>query len=162
MKVIESYWKDAVAVFRDTKTVDATRRPWGFLGCFTILLTGISGIFVNNPPLSFSTALAHSRAGLETLCLVHEPNFLVINPRAKSGGFYDLRYTRIESTSADCPTRLADDIDTEGVRVTQQAGIPGEVRNLDQDVPWMLMVRFRIGRRRPTRSTTGHRHRSTL
>ena len=27
---------------------------------FTILLTGISGIFVNNLPLSFSTALAHS------------------------------------------------------------------------------------------------------
>ena len=47
----------------------------------------------------------------------------VINLRAKSGGFYDLRYTRIESTSADCSTRLACDIDTEGVRVTQQAGI---------------------------------------
>jgi hypothetical protein len=26
---------------------------------FTVLLTGISGIFVNNLPLSFSTALAH-------------------------------------------------------------------------------------------------------
>ena len=36
----------------------------------------------------------------------------------------------------------------------QQAGIPGEVENLDQDVPWMLTVTFRIGRR-PTRSTTG-------
>ena len=71
----------------------------------------------------------------------------VINPRAKSGGFHDLRYTRIESTSADCSARLADDIDTEGVRVAQQAGIPGEVRNLDQDVPWMLTVTFHIGRR---------------
>ena len=27
---------------------------------FTVLLTGISGIFVNSLPLSFSTALAHS------------------------------------------------------------------------------------------------------
>ena len=51
--------------------------------------------------------------------------------RAKSGGFHDLRYTRIESTSADCSARLACDIDTEGVRVTQQAGIPCEVENLD-------------------------------
>ena len=86
------------------------------------------------------------RAALETLGPVHEPNS-VINSRAKSGRSHDLRYTRIESTSADYSARLADDIDTEGVRVTQQAGIPGEVRNLDQDVPWMLTVTFRIGRR---------------
>ena len=40
--------------------------------------------------------------------------------RAKAGGFHDLRYTRIESTSADCSARLADYTDTEG-----------EVENLD-------------------------------
>ena len=74
--------------------------------------------------------------------------------QAKSGGFHDLRYTRIESTSADCSARLACDIDAEEERATQQAGIPGEVRTRDQDVPWMLTVTFRIGRR-PTRSTTG-------
>ena len=74
--------------------------------------------------------------------------------RAKSAGFSNLRYTRIESTSADCSARLACDIDAEEEHVTQQAGIPGEVENLDQDVPWMLTVTFRIGRR-PTRSTTG-------
>ena len=74
--------------------------------------------------------------------------------RAKSAGFSNLRYTRIESTSADCSARLADYTDTEGVGVVQQTGIPGEVRNRDQDVPWMLTVTFRIGRR-PTRSTTG-------
>ena len=62
----------------------------------------------------------------------------VMNLRAKSGGFHDLRYTRIESTSADCSARLACDIDAEEERATQQAGIPGEVRNRDQDVPWML------------------------
>ena len=39
-------------------------------------------------------------------------------------------------------------------RALEQAGIPGEFRNRDQDVPWMLTVTFRIGRR-PTRSTTG-------
>ena len=50
--------------------------------------------------------------------------------------------------------RLADYIDTEGVGVVQQTGIPGKVSNRDQDVPWMLMVTFRISRR-PTRSTTG-------
>ena len=55
----------------------------------------------------------------------------VINLRAKSGGFHDLTYTRIKSTSADCSARLACDIDTEGARVTQQAGIPCEVENLD-------------------------------
>ena len=70
------------------------------------------------------------RAALETLGLVHEHEFVIIL-RAKSGGFHDLRYTRIESTSADCSARLACDIDTEGVRVTQQAGIPCEVENLD-------------------------------
>ena len=70
------------------------------------------------------------RASLETFGLVHERKS-AINPRAKSGGFHDLRCTRIESTSADCSARLADDIDTEGVRVTQQAGIPCEVENLD-------------------------------
>ena len=74
--------------------------------------------------------------------------------RAKSAGFSNLRYSRRESTSADCSARLACDIDAEEERVTQQAGIPGEVRNRDQDVPWMLTVTFRIGRR-PTRSTTG-------
>ena len=39
-------------------------------------------------------------------------------------------------------------------RALEQAGIPGEFRNRDQDVPWMLTVTFSIGRR-PTRSTTG-------
>ena len=67
--------------------------------------------------------------------------------RAKSAGFSNLRYTRIESTSADCSARLADYTDTEGVGVVQQTGIPGEVRNRDQDVPWMLTVTLRIGRR---------------
>ena len=86
------------------------------------------------------------RAGLETLGLVHEHKFVIIL-RAKSAGFSNLRYTRIESTSADCSARLACDIDAEEERVTQQAGIPGEVRNRDQDVPWMLTVTFRIGRR---------------
>ena len=51
--------------------------------------------------------------------------------RAKSAGFSNLRYSRIESTSADCSARLACDIDAEEERVTQQAGIPGEVENLD-------------------------------
>ena len=53
--------------------------------------------------------------------------------RAKSGGFSNLRYTRDECASAGCSARLAYYyyIDTEGVRVTQQAGIPGEVENLD-------------------------------
>ena len=74
--------------------------------------------------------------------------------RAKSAGFSNLRYSRRESTSADCSARLADNTDAEGVDVVQQTGIPGEVRNLDQDVPWVLTVTFRIGRR-PTRSTTG-------
>ena len=58
--------------------------------------------------------------------------------RAKSAGFSNLRYTRIESTSADCSARLACDIDAEEERVTQQAGIPGKVRNRDQDVPWTI------------------------
>ena len=39
---------------------NATKILLGSVGYFTILLTGISGIFVNNLPLSFSTALAHS------------------------------------------------------------------------------------------------------
>ena len=94
-----------------------------------------------------------SRAALETFGLVHERKS-AINLRAKSAGFRNLRYTRIESTSADCSARLADYTDTEGVGVVQQTGIPGKVRNRDQDVPWMLTVTFRIGRR-PTRSTTG-------
>ena len=85
------------------------------------------------------------RAALETLGLVHEHEF-VITLRAKSAGFGNLRYTRIESTSADCSARLACDIDAEEGRATQQAGIPGKVRNRDQDVPWMLTVTFRIGR----------------
>ena len=51
--------------------------------------------------------------------------------RAKSAGFSNLRYSRIESTSADCSARLACDIDAEEERATQQAGIPGEVENLD-------------------------------
>ena len=90
---------------------------------------------------------AHTvRAGLEMFGLDHERKS-AINPRAKSGGFHDLRYTRIESASADCSARLADYTDTEGVGVVQQTGIPGEVRNLDQDVPWVLTVTFRIGRR---------------
>ena len=58
-------------------------------------------------------------AGLETVGLVHEPNS-AMNPRAKSGGFDDLRYTRQESASAGCSARLADYIDTEGVRVVQK------------------------------------------
>jgi len=58
-----------------------------------------------------------------------------------------LRYTRDECASAGCSARLAYYIDTEEERVTQQAGIPGEVENLDQDVPWVLTVTFRIGRR---------------
>ena len=74
------------------------------------------------------------RAGLETLGLVHEHECVIIL-RAKSDGFSNLRYTRIESTSADCSARLACDIDAEEERATQQAGIPGEVENLDQDVP---------------------------
>ena len=92
-------------------------------------------------------------AALETLGLVHEHEFVIIL-LAKSAGFSNLRYTRIESTSANCSARLACDIDAEEERSTQQAGIPGEVRTRDQDVPWMLTVTFRIGRR-PTRSTTG-------
>ena len=44
-----------------------------------------------------------------------------------------MRYTRIESTSADCSARLADYTDTEDVGVVQQTGIPGKVRNRDQD-----------------------------
>ena len=75
----------------------------------------------------------------------------VITLRAKSAGFSNLGYTRIESTSADCSARLADYTDTEGVRVVQQRS---GIRNLDQDVPWVLTVTFRIGRR-PTQSTTG-------
>jgi len=51
--------------------------------------------------------------------------------RAKSAGFSNLRYSRIESTSADCSACLACDIDAEEERATQQAGIPGEVENLD-------------------------------
>ena len=93
------------------------------------------------------------RAALETLGLVHEHEFVMIL-RAKSAGFGNSRYTRIESTSADCSAGLADYTDTEGVGVVQQTGIPGKVRNRDQDVPWMLTVTFSIGRR-PTRSTTG-------
>ena len=102
----------------------------------------------------FAPRRAHSgRAGLETLGLVHEHKFVIIL-RAKSAGFSNLRYTRIESTSVGCSARLADYIDTEGVGVVQQTGIPGKVSNRDQDVPWMLMVTFRISRR-PTRSITG-------
>ena len=100
-----------------------------------------------------SCGMFDDRAGLETLGLVHEHKFVIIL-RAKSAGFSNLRYTRIESTSVGCSARLADYIDTEGVGVVQQTGIPGEVRNLDQDVPWVLTVTFCIGRR-PTRSTTG-------
>ena len=70
-------------------------------------------------------------AGLATLGLVHEHEF-VMTLRAKSAGFSNLRYTRIiESTSAGCSARLACDIDAEEERATQQAGIPGEVENLD-------------------------------
>ena len=76
------------------------------------------------------------RAGLGTLGLVHEHKFVIIL-RAKSAGFSNLRYTRIESTSVGCSARLADYIDTEGVGVVQQTGIPGKVSNRDQDVPWM-------------------------
>ena len=50
--------------------------------------------------------------------------------RAKSGGFSNLRYTRDECASAGCSARLADDIDTEGVRVVQQTRLGGEVENL--------------------------------
>ena len=49
------------------------------------------------------------RAAIETFGRVHERKS-VINPRAKSGGFHDLRYTRIESTSADCSARLGGDL----------------------------------------------------
>ena len=97
--------------------------------------------------------MTSDRAGLETFGLVHEHEFVIIL-LAKSAGFSNLRYTRTEGTSADCSARLADYTDTEGVGVVQQTGIPGKVRNRDQDVPWVLTVPFRIGRR-PTRLTTG-------
>ena len=57
------------------------------------------------------------RAGLETLSLVHEHEFVIIL-RAKSAGFSNLRYTRIESTSPGCSARLACDIDAEEERAT--------------------------------------------
>ena len=63
-------------------------------------------------------------------------------------------HTRIESEPADCLARLADDIDTEGVRVVQQAGIPGEVENLDQVVPPMPRAQNGIGRRYKKRRTS--------
>ena len=76
---------------------------------------------------SFSGVVAlrcacHARAGLETLGLVHEHEFVIIL-RAKSAGFSNLRYTRIESISADYSARLANDIDTDGVHVVQQTGM---------------------------------------
>ena len=49
---------------------------------------------------------------------------------------------------------LADDIDTEGVRVVQQAGIPGEVENIDQVVPPMPRAQNGIGRRYKKRRTS--------
>ena len=41
-----------------------------------------------------------------------------------------MKYTRHEGASAGCSARLADDIDTEGVRVVQQTRLGGEVENV--------------------------------
>ena len=49
---------------------------------------------------------------------------------------------------------MADDIDTEGVRVVQQTRLGGEVENIKQSVPYMPRAKNGIGRRYKKRRTS--------